>query len=268
MTGVDSGTPDCLWTVGGGVFDIQVSRAHVRNAFSPTVYDAVKRGVTLAGAREDVRAVVLRGTPGAFGVGGDLSIFLGLLDGGREHFLSNFEANYDEPLPFHAILTCPKPVIAAVDGLCVAGGMLLAACADITIATPGSRFAIPEARVGLADSIAAALLPPIIGQARARYLLLTGAMIDAETAAAWGLVTSVAEDLEAETARIVDELQRAAPRAQSAYKQMLNAGTTIPSARPLMEAAVDGDGHAGLRAFVDKTPPPWLTATETPEHDS
>ncbi|MGQ4598899.1 enoyl-CoA hydratase-related protein [Nocardia sp. R6R-6] len=258
MTLLDSHTPDCRWTLDNGVLDIQVERPHVRNAFSPEVYGAVKRGVTLAGARDDVRAVLLRGTPGAFGVGGDLSIFLGLLEEGRESFLSRFESLYDDPLPFHAILDCPKPVIAAVDGLCVAGGMLLAACADITIATPRSTFAIPEARVGLADGIAAMLLPPIVGQARARYLLLTGSTIDAETAADWGLVTSVTDDLAAETERILSELRRCSPQAQASYKRMLNSSVAMPSARPLMQSAVDGDGSAGLRAFVDKRPPPWL----------
>lgn len=260
---LDSGTPDCHWTLSDRVLDIHVERPRVRNAFSPEVYASVKRGVTLAGARDDIRAVVLRGTPGAFGVGGDLSIFLGLLDAGREEFLRCFETHYDEPLPFHAILTCPKPVVAAVDGLCVAGGMLLAACADVTIATTRSTFAIPEARVGLADGIASTLLPPIIGQARARYLLLTGASIDAATAAEWGLVTSVSDDLEAETERILNELRRASPQAQAAYKRMLNQGISMPSARPLMESAIDGDGHAGLRAFVDKRPPPWLATNES-----
>jgi enoyl-CoA hydratase/carnithine racemase len=255
---LDSGTPDCHWTLTDGVFGIHVERPQVRNAFSPEVYGSVKRGVTLAGARDDVRAVVISGTPGAFGVGGDLSIFLGVLEAGREEFLGRFESLYDEPLPFRAILDCPRPVIAAVDGLCVAGGMLLAACADVTIATTRSTFAIPEARVGLADGIAATLLPPIIGQARARYLLLTGSSIDASTAASWGLVTSVTDDLQAETERILRELRRASPRAQSSYKRMLNQSIAMPSARPLMLSAVDGDGHAGLRAFVDKQPPPWL----------
>lgn len=259
MTTLDSGTPDCRWTLRDGVLDIQVERPEVRNAFSPQVYASVKRGVTLAGARDDVRVVVLRGTPGAFGVGGDLSVFLGLLDAGREEFLTRFESHYDEPLPFHAILTCPRPVVAAVDGLCVAGGMLLAACADVTVATPRSTFSIPEARVGLADGIAATLLPAIVGQARARYLLLTGSAIDARTAADWGLVTSIVDDLTPEVDRIVGELRRCSPRAQASYKRMLNQSIAIPSARPLMQAAVDGDGHAGLRAFVDKQPPPWIT---------
>lgn len=263
MTVLDSGSGDCHWTLQNHVLDIQVDRAQVRNAFSPEVYDSVKRGVTLAAARQDIRAVVLRGTPGAFGVGGDLSIFLGLLDEGREAFLTKFESHYDEPLPFRAILDCPKPVVAAVDGLCVAGGMLIAACADVTIATPRSTFAIPEARVGLADGIAATVLPAIVGQARARYLLLTGATIDARTAADWGLVTAVVDDLPTEVDRIVDELRRCSPEAQASYKRMLNQSIAIPSARPLMQSAVDGDGRAGLRAFVDKQPPPWIADRET-----
>jgi enoyl-CoA hydratase/carnithine racemase len=258
MTTLDSGTPDCRWTLEREVLDIQVQRPNARNAFSPEVYASVKRGVTLAGAREDVRTVVLRGTPGAFGVGGDLSVFLGLLNSGREQFLTHFESMYDDPLPFRAILDCPKPVIAAVDGLCVAGGMLIAACADVTVATPRSTFSIPEARVGLADGIAAAVLPAIVGQARARYLLLTGSSIDAATAAEWGLVTSIVDDLPAEVQRILDELRRCSPHAQASYKRMLNQSIALPSARPLMQSAVDGDGHAGLRAFVDKRPPPWL----------
>jgi enoyl-CoA hydratase/carnithine racemase len=258
MTTLDSGAPECHWTLSDGVLDIHVQRPQVRNAFSPEVYGSVKRGVILAGSRDDVRVVVLRGTPGAFGVGGDLSIFLGLLDKGRQEFLDRFESRYDEPLPFHAMLTCPKPVIAAVDGLAVAGGMLLAACADITLATPRSTFAIPEARVGLSDGIAATLLPGIVGVARARYLLLTGASIDAKTAADWGVVTAVVEDLPAETARVVGELRRCSPRAQAAYKHMVNESIRMPSARPLMDSAVDGDGSAGLRAFVEKRTPPWL----------
>jgi enoyl-CoA hydratase/carnithine racemase len=167
---------------------------------------------------------------------------------------------------FRAILGCPKPVVAEIDGVCVAGGTLLAAAADIAIATRRSRFGIPEARVGLADGISCALLPPLIGLARTRYLTLTGATIDAATAEAWGLVVRVVEDgdaLAAAVAGVTAELRRASPSARTLYKRELNRGVEVPSAQMLIESATGPDGREGLSAFVEKRDPQWRSTAST-----
>lgn len=249
----------CHWSLQDARFTIDIDHRERRNALSPETYAAIKEGIIRAGAAPDVDVIVLRGVPGAFAVGGNLEIFLGLLERGPEHFRATFEAHYDEPLPFKAILACPKPVVAAVDGLCVAGGTLIAAVADITIATDRSTFGIPEARVGLADALSCAFLPPLIGLARTRYLTLTANSIDARTACDWGLIADVVavDALDETVDGIVEALHRASPEARALYKRELNRAVAVPSAQMLMDSATGPDGLEGLSAFRDKRAPQW-----------
>ena len=170
-----------------------------------------------------------------------------------------FNDSFDVPLPFQAILDCPKPVIAKVDGFCLAGGTILAAAADIVIAAHGSTFGIPEGIVGLADPFAATLLPAAIGLGRARYLLMTGERIDTATAEAWGLIVrGVPQDqLDDEVQRVVESLLKLAPEAQRGYKRASIRALPRMNSLEIMEVAITPNGAEGLAAFADKRSPDW-----------
>jgi enoyl-CoA hydratase len=254
-----SSSPYVRWEHEGDLFTIVIDRPDSQNAMAGDMYRALRDGVRMGSSIRTVSAIVIRGVPGAFAVGGDLASFLHLVELGPEEFHRSFESVYEDPLPFSAILRSPKPVVAAIDGLCVAGGLLIAASCDLAIASDRSRFGILEARVGLADAVTAEMLVPSIGIMRTRYLALTGAMIDAAEAERWGLITrSVPQDrFEGEVADALRLLRRASPTAQRAYKKAINSSLGALSPEVLMEVAVSADALEGLRAFSDKRTPKW-----------
>ena len=242
-----------------GVYRIAFNRPEQMNALTPTLYGEVKRGVQRAGARTDVDTVVIAGSTGIFAAGGDLKFFLSLLDLPDDDFAEAFGKAYDEPLPFRTILECPKPVITAVDGICLAGGLIIASASDVVLATTGSTFGVPEGRVGLADPYCATLLPLALGISRARYLMLTGRNIDAVTAERWGLVHQVvgADELDVAVAQVVRDLRRAAPEAKTAYKLVANSHVPYMSSEVIRSVASTANGREGLAAFKEKRAPSW-----------
>lgn len=242
-----------------GVYTITLNRPEKRNAFSPRMYHELKLGVLSAGANGDVDSIVVQGHPGTFAAGGDLSEFLDILRLPAEEFLPAFARAFEEPLPFRAILECPKPVVAKIDGLCLAGGLVVAAVCDVAIATPRSKFGVPEARVGLADPFCGNVLPATMGVGRARYLMVTAEMIDARQAYEWGVLHKIVEEdqLDAEVARTVARLREASPEARRAYKQVINNRIPHMSTDYVLRPVLSANGQEGLAAFVEKRIPDW-----------
>lgn len=246
-------------SIEGPVYRIRLCRPEKMNALTPTLYGEIRAGVLAAIGHRHVRAIVIEGSGGVFAAGGDLKVFRNMLTLPPDERMVAFNDNFDVPLPFETILDCPKPVIAKIDGLCLAGGAIIAAAADIAIATQESSFGVPEGRVGLADPYAATLLPAAIGLSRARYLMLTGNRIDAATAERWGLVVDVVarDRLDATVAGVVEAITRLAPEAQRGYKR--TATRMLPRMNPfeIMEVALTENGSEGLAAFDEKRSPQW-----------
>ncbi|GAB4359173.1 MAG: enoyl-CoA hydratase family protein [Gammaproteobacteria bacterium] len=142
---------------------------------------------------DDVKAVVITGAGGNFCSGGDVHEIIGPLT----------EMNMDGLLAFtrmtgevvKAMRHCPQPIIAAIDGVCVGAGAILAMASDLRYGTARSQVGFLFVKVGLsgADMGACAILPRIIGQGRAAELLYTGRMMSAEEALAWGFYNGMAE---------------------------------------------------------------------------
>jgi enoyl-CoA hydratase/carnithine racemase len=260
-------SPFISWQRQADLVTISIQRPDQQNALSSDMYADLRNCFRLASADPKVRVIVLRGSPGAFAVGGDLESFLQLLESGPAAFRANFEMMYGDPLPFRAMLECDKPIVSVVDGFCVAGGLYLALCSDIVIASTRSRFGIPEARVGLAETPAIKLLLPAIGMARTRYLLLTGQFIGAEVAERWGLITQALPegDLDDAATKIITSLRACSPAAIAAYKSLLNDEIGHMSSKALIDIACGADGIEGLRAFREKRPPRW---TGTPSENA
>ena len=116
------------------------------------------------------------------------------------------------------------PVVARLHGAVIGAGLELAAACDLRLAARGTRFAMPEVRLGIPSVVEAALLPRLIGSGRAAWLVLTGEAIDAQRAYEWGLVEALCDEaeLDAEVARVVAHLlagDRAALRMQKELLQ-------------------------------------------------
>jgi len=117
----------------------------------------------------------------------------------------------------------PKPVIAAVNGPAIAGGMILATIPDFTLATPEAKFGLNEVRVGFVPAIAASFLLRQVGEKRTRELLLTGKLLKAQEALQMGLVTQIvaAEELMQSAQALAQTLLMNSPQAMQAVKRLL-----------------------------------------------
>ena len=129
-----------------------------------------------------------------------------------------------------AVRECPVPVIARVNGYCIGGALELAAACDLRIAADHARFGMPEVRLGIPSVIEAALLPRLMGAGRARWLLLTGELIDAAEALRWGLVERVvhAGALDAEVDQALAAILAGGAEAIRAQKRLNRAYEELP----------------------------------------
>lgn len=247
----------------GGTYYIELNRPDKLNALSPELYAEIKQGILQAEGRPDIDVIAISGRGRAFATGGDLKHFLDLLQGAPEEVYPAFNRAYVEPTPFTTILHTPKPVVSLVDGICLAGGIVLATCSDVVIATRRSIFGVPEARVGLADPYMGPILTRIVGTMRARYLILTCADIDAETAAAWGLVTLLVDcpaEMWEKFGEVAAGLRTSSPDALAMFKESINSDLPAMDGMTVLRSAVTANGKEGLRAFAEKRPAKWVGA--------
>jgi len=186
------------------------------------------RGVGLQQLASDrsIRVVVLRGQSEKSMIGGaDIKEMAKLDQRSAEAFISRLRDLCE------AVRQFPAPVIARMPGWCLGGGLEVAAACDFRIAAHDAHFGMPEVRVGIPSVIHAALLPRLIGWARARWLVMTAAEnVDAATALAWGLVDKVAPagELDAAVAQLVNTLLDCGPEALRAQKALLRQWEELP----------------------------------------
>ena len=168
---------------------------------------------------------------------------------------------------FRTLLQTAKPVIAVVNGPALGGGCELIAACDIVIASAGARFGQPEIKLGVFPPIAAILLPRIIGERRARELILTGDLIDADEALRLGLVNYVvpSDKLEEKTQEILAKLRDNSAAALGMTRMALDIGgqigfeSTMTNVENLYlhELMKTEDAEEGVRAFMEKRKPRW-----------
>lgn len=137
-----------------------------------------------------------------------------------------------------AVRECPVPVIARVNGYCIGGALELAAACDLRVAADHARFGMPEVRLGIPSVIEAALLPRLMGAGRARWLLLTGELIDAAEALRWGLVERVVavQGLDAEIDHALDTILEGGAEAMRAQKRLNRAYEELPFAQAVAQS--------------------------------
>jgi enoyl-CoA hydratase/carnithine racemase len=183
------------WRVDGKVATITLSRPERKNPLTFDSYAELRDTFRQLAFATDVKVVVLTGEGGNFCSGGDVHEIIGPLVAMKR------EGRMDRLLAFtrmtgdvvKAMRGCPQPIIAAVDGVCVGAGAILAMASDLRLGTPRSSVAFLFVKVGLsgADMGACAMLPRIIGQGRASELLYTGRSMKADEAERWGFYNRV-----------------------------------------------------------------------------
>jgi enoyl-CoA hydratase/carnithine racemase len=241
----------------GAVLQVRIQRPARRNALAGADWAALAAAFADPG---DARVLVLSGVPGAFSAGADIEELAELLREPARFAASNALVQDAQ----RALARLPLATIAAIDGVCVGGGLGLALACDFRIATARSRFAITPAKLGLVyGTDDTRRLVGAVGAARAREMLLTGRLLDAAEADAFGLLTRrVADDgLDAAVDALVAELLAMSPSAIAGIKRVLAHVSGDPAVdadaarRAFDDAFHSADFAEGARAFLERRPP-------------
>ncbi|RZK04052.1 MAG: enoyl-CoA hydratase/isomerase family protein [Novosphingobium sp.] len=252
----DLGTNNLRVEREGPLVWLTIDRPQARNAFTPAMYFGIKKAVRRVNADKQVRALIITGSGDVFAPGGDL--------GGRSEMgdAPVPEGLAQETLPFVTIRESQAPVIAAVNGICQAGGLLIAMMADVAVVSARASFRVPELLRGIIDATYASVLPVHVGMAQARDLLLTARKIDAAEAYRIGLVSRICahEELEAEARKAAIEVLQTAPEARAHVKRMLNQQYPPIDYETMFVSLMSETSEAreGMRAFMEKRPPRWI----------
>jgi enoyl-CoA hydratase/carnithine racemase len=257
----DTALPEIRLERKGDALWVWIDREARRNAINPAVLAGIGEAVQTAASNPSIRAIVLTGVgEKAFCAGADLSKGTG-----------TFQAGPDEPTTdFGRLVRIVRglgiPLIARVNGACVAGGMGLMGMCDLAIAAEHARFGLPEVKVGVFPMQVLVFLRSILGQRHINELCLTGELISAARAAEIGLVNEVAPagELDARVEALLAKLRAASPSAVRRGKQAIFVMETMAftEALPFAEAQIalssrSADAEEGIRAFNDRRKPRW-----------
>src|SRR2546423_582473 len=171
----------------GGVARIFLNRPEKVNALHSALLDSLLEAIRKTGADEKVRIVVLGGHGKAFCGGADVNELSRLDASNAGAFVGRIHA------VCAALRRLPVPVLARLHGAVIGAGLEIAASCDLRIAAEGTRFSMPEVRLGIPSVVEAALLPRLMGSGRAAWLVLTGEAIDARRAFEWGPIEEIRE---------------------------------------------------------------------------
>jgi len=253
---------DLLYEVRGTTGFVTLNRPERRNALTFAMYDGLAeicRNIKLGGV---VKCVIIEGAGGrAFAAGTDMSQF-------RAFATPQDALDYEDRINavLHDIEMCPVPTIAAITGACTGGGAGIAAACDIRICDARLKFGFPIARtLGNCLSISSLnRLSTLMGSARLREILLTARLIEADEAAAIGLVSQVLGDAEAVGVRALELaklMENHAPLTLRASKEGLRRlradGPKATGSDLVVDCYMSEDFKEGIEAFLGKRKPVW-----------
>lgn len=240
----------------GHVATISLDRPAKANAVTPDMALSLFRAFERADADDRIRAIILTGAGKTFSAGSDITTL----------------ARYESPWHFRArrdycdaVLSCRKPVIAAVNGAAFGGGLEMAISCDVRIAAESARFAAPEVGLGwLGGGGASQLLPRLIGSGAASWLLMSGEAMSAESALACGLVQRLVPDAELQQVAVdmAESISLNAPIAVQAAKAAIRASHSMSltdgmqyEEELLAVCMWTNDRHEGVSAFSERRRP-------------
>ncbi len=247
-----------------GVVRIRINRESALNALTPEMLTDLRMMLGEIENDPSLRVIILAGQKKAFSVGADIKGRVAEYDFGT---LKDPLGEIIRDL-FDFIENLTKPVIAALAGYVLGGGLELALAADVRMADTTAKLGFPEANVGsLPGAGGTQRLPRIVGPSRAMALMFTAERIDAEQAFAWGLVDRVVEEgkLDEESLFWAQVMAKKAPLSLAYIKQLVHlaSNTDIKTGMALESSChtilrKSKDREEGMRAFVEKRPPHFI----------
>jgi enoyl-CoA hydratase len=238
---------------------IRLNRESKLNALNRVIFDALTGHLDEIARDESCSVAILTGTGRAFCAGADIGEYWKGSGSAFREFQYRGRQLHDQ------IEKNPKPVIAAVNGFAFGGGFELALVCDLIVASERAQFALPEPALGLVPGGGGTQrLPRMIGQNRAKEILLTGRRISAREAYEWGIVNAVTPAQEEMTMalELAGKIARQAPLAIRALKRLVNEGVNAPletalsyEQQTLLSLYATADGQEGVAAFLEKRAP-------------
>jgi enoyl-CoA hydratase/carnithine racemase len=257
-----------LWEIRNKVAIVTLNRPEKKNPLTFESYRELTDTFVALQRTREIGAVVITGAGGNFSSGGDVHDIIGRLvdmkNAGDDGGLMRFTEMTGELVK--VMRACPQPIVAAVDGVCVGAGAILAMASDIRVGTQRSKVAFLFVRVGLsgADMGACAILPRIIGFGRAAELLFTGRTMEGDEAERVGFYTRVTspEKLREEALEVARSLAEGPNVAHAVTKKCLHDEWSMEinqaldnEARMQAECMKSNDFERAYRAFVEKRAP-------------
>jgi methylglutaconyl-CoA hydratase len=237
------------------VLRVTLARPERRNAFDAELIAELTDAFANV---DEERAVVLAGDGDTFCAGADIEWQRAAID-------LSFEENVEDALRLYRMLetidSCPAPVVARIQGYCLGGGCGLASCADVAIGGEDAVFGFSEVKLGIVAAVISPFALARIGPGAARRYFLTGERFGSEVALRIGLVHEIAPALDEAVERAVAELLSAGPNAVREAKRLIRSGPRDGKSLADLAARMrtSEEGQDGLRAFLERRKPGWLT---------
>ncbi len=235
-----------------GIATLTLRNAKSLNIVGTQAILELTAAIDILRARGDVRVLVLRGDgERAFIGGADINEMATLTPPTAEAFITRLK-NLCE-----AVRSFPSPVIARLSGYTLGGGLEVAAACDLRISSSSGVYGMPEVAVGIPSVIHAVLLPMLVGQSRATWLLMTGESVDAATALKWGLVHEICDpaQLDGRIAALASRLAGFGAAALAQQKVLMRSWQNLPP-----DAAIDATVAEFGKAFATGEPQRYMEA--------
>lgn len=250
-----------------GIVTVTLNRPQVGNAYNGAMLEALIGGLRELSPDPTVRALVIRGAGRHFQAGADLNFLAAMADAPPAE---NLAASMGTVTAMQLLNEFPRPTFAVIRGACFGGGVGIACCVDVALATPDAQFGITEVRVGVTPSPISTHMVNAIGLRHTRRYALTGERFDAAEALRINLVHEVvAEDaIEARLAHILEETLLSGPEAVAITKDSFLAANGLKlDARAMAQLGFESanqrasaEGREGLAAFRGRRRPAWATS--------
>ncbi len=252
------------YTQSNRVADITINRPEKRNALNPELIQLLTNAINKASLAADVKVIVLKANGEVFSAGADLE-YLQSLQNNTD--LENFNDTNALKELFLSIYRSPKLVIAQVEGHAIAGGCGLVSVCDIVFSVPEAKFGYTEVKIGFIPALVTSFLLRKLGEGRAKELLLTGNLIDANTASDYGLINFIVnkEDIAQSVAIYAQKIvQGTSANSIALSKQLITSVKDLPLDDGLnlavslnVQTRSSADFKRGVAAFLNKEKLEW-----------